>query len=1014
MFEIKNVEPREFQLSILETCKNNNTLVVLPTGIGKTLISLLLAIERLNKFPESKILILSPTKPLSQQHINTFKHNTNIDHDKILLLTGLIEANKRKDLWQNSKVIVATPQTIQKDLENLRIDLKNFSMLCIDECITKGTLIKIGDESYKKIEEIYNDFIKKKEKTYVQSLNLKNGEIEPTLIKKVHKINNKNNIIKITLKNGQEIKVTEDHLILINDKNRLKWLKASDIKLDKKIVYSPYIKNNFLDGIIIKDEDVLDTYGKRKKILLNSSKNPVPLRLVKMLKEEDLLPIKYSNPKLKIIVSLIGHIYGDGWYTKENGQPRAVGFSGKIEDLIRIQKDLKLLNIKHSNIFSRKTHSIINDLKNGSLIVNGTSNSFYVSHNKLTRLIEALNIPSGAKTGIKVEIPSWLMHSPKIIKKEFLAALMGSEGYKPKIKKSTSQPYVIRLSFNKIEEMYHNGLKYAHQLKKLFKEFDLRCSIKIKNGNLRKDGKKTLKFLITLSNSDEQMIKFFKEIGYKYSFEKNKEGKKILNYLLYKKSHLIMRQELYNKVIRLRKNGLKYKEIYTKFKLSKNIIKHWLNKENPVKTSMNIIKFDDWIKINKKSYFNLDYIGIKQITKLKNQDYVYDLTLDKNHNYIANNFFVHNCHRSRENFANTHVARFYFEQALNPRVIALTASPGGTLDKIKDVMKNLNLDAVEIRSDIDKDVKQYVQKRDIELIEVELTKEMKDLHSIIKNVYLNKIGDLKKLGFTKPSHLINKKDLLMLQMQLRKNLNSGDRSAFYGISLTALLIKLDYMLELLEIQGLRSLSKFLEKLKQDQSKAAKVILQDKKIQEAIKNCNELVEKNIDHPKFDKLKEFILNEIKNNKNIKIILFANYRDTIDNIITELRKLDVKCVKLIGQNKGLTQKQQINTVKTFEESDDNILICSSIGEEGLDIKGVNVVIFYEAIPSEIRRIQRMGRVARLEAGKIMFLITKNTRDEAYFWSSYQKEKKMKKTLYGLKEKNIQEFLKEDEDKV
>ena len=115
----------------------------------------------------------------------------------------------------------------------------------------------------------------------------------------------------------------------------------------------------------------------------------------------------------------------------------------------------------------------------------------------------------------------------------------------------------------------------------------------------------------------------------------------------------------------------------------------------------------------------------------------------------------------------------------------------------------------------------------------------------------------------------------------------------------------------------------------------------------------------------------------------------------------------MKLIGQNKGLTQKQQINTIREFEESDDNVLICTSIGEEGLDIKGANLVIFFEAIPSEIRRIQRMGRVARLQAGKILFLVTKNTRDEAYFWSSYQKEKKMKKTLYRLKDKNIQEFL-------
>ena len=87
MFELINIQPREYQLSILETCKNNNTLVVLPTGIGKTLLAILLGIERLNKFSNSKILITAPTKPLSNQHLETFKKHTNIIHNEILLLT---------------------------------------------------------------------------------------------------------------------------------------------------------------------------------------------------------------------------------------------------------------------------------------------------------------------------------------------------------------------------------------------------------------------------------------------------------------------------------------------------------------------------------------------------------------------------------------------------------------------------------------------------------------------------------------------------------------------------------------------------------------------------------------------------------------------------------------------------------------------------------------------------------------------------------------------------------------
>jgi len=70
-----NLTPREYQQRIFDTAKDNNTLVVLPTGLGKTLIALLLAIERLKQFPTSKILFLAPTKPLVEQHYESFQKN---------------------------------------------------------------------------------------------------------------------------------------------------------------------------------------------------------------------------------------------------------------------------------------------------------------------------------------------------------------------------------------------------------------------------------------------------------------------------------------------------------------------------------------------------------------------------------------------------------------------------------------------------------------------------------------------------------------------------------------------------------------------------------------------------------------------------------------------------------------------------------------------------------------------------------------------------------------------------
>lgn len=63
------------------------------------------------------------------------------------------------------------------------------------------------------------------------------------------------------------------------------------------------------------------------------------------------------------------------------------------------------------------------------------------------------------------------------------------------------------------------------------------------------------------------------------------------------------------------------------------------------------------------------------------------------------------------------------------------------------------------------------------------------------------------------------------------------------------------------------------------------------------------------------------------------------------------------------------------------------------------MNVVVFYEPIPSAIRTIQRAGRTARLIKGKLIILITKKTRDESYFYVSKAKEKKMHESISSIK---------------
>jgi Fanconi anemia group M protein len=127
------IQPREYQLKIAETASTKNTLVVLPTGTGKTIISLLVGVQRLEKYPDSKILIASPTRPLSAQHKKTFENFTRINPEEIVLITGRINPEKRKEMYKKARVIAATPQCIQNDLKNGRLTLENFSFITFDE-----------------------------------------------------------------------------------------------------------------------------------------------------------------------------------------------------------------------------------------------------------------------------------------------------------------------------------------------------------------------------------------------------------------------------------------------------------------------------------------------------------------------------------------------------------------------------------------------------------------------------------------------------------------------------------------------------------------------------------------------------------------------------------------------------------------------------------------------------------------------------------------------------------------
>ena len=150
-----DVQPRLYQEAIFAKATEGNTLVVLPTGLGKTLIALLMTAQRLNLYPNSKVLILAPTKPLVQQHEATFRKHTRCEPDEIVVFTGDINPEKRKVLWERAKVVLSTPQALENDILTRRILLDEVSLLVVDEA-HRAT----GDYSYVFVAKQYMTYSK--------------------------------------------------------------------------------------------------------------------------------------------------------------------------------------------------------------------------------------------------------------------------------------------------------------------------------------------------------------------------------------------------------------------------------------------------------------------------------------------------------------------------------------------------------------------------------------------------------------------------------------------------------------------------------------------------------------------------------------------------------------------------------------------------------------------------------------------------------------------------------------
>ena len=370
-------------------------------------------------------------------------------------------------------------------------------------------------------------------------------------------------------------------------------------------------------------------------------------------------------------------------------------------------------------------------------------------------------------------------------------------------------------------------------------------------------------------------------------------------------------------------------------------------------------------------------------------------------------------HRCIKNYDYNYVAQKYKEQSAHPRIMGLTASPGSDMAKIREICKNLSIEEVEVKTRDSEDVKPYLQELEFEKVVIDFPEEFEKMRISLKKIFNNYIDELKNRGLFFGNS--SKVGLIELQKKIMGTISRGNKNFNYllAASTCASAIKLQHAIELLETQTLSSFNDYLRELfKQASDKKSKGVIKlvsKPEFSSVFLKSNELLAKNIEHPKMEELIKIIAIEQAKNIKTKILIFTQFRNTAAVISKTMNKIPgIKAKVFVGQAKktnreeisGLSQKEQKKMIEEFSSGEINVLCATSIGEEGLDIPEVNMVIFYESVPSAIRKIQRSGRTARLMAGKLIMLITKSTRDETYYYVANAKEKKMHTTIKNIKD--------------
>jgi len=366
---------------------------------------------------------------------------------------------------------------------------------------------------------------------------------------------------------------------------------------------------------------------------------------------------------------------------------------------------------------------------------------------------------------------------------------------------------------------------------------------------------------------------------------------------------------------------------------------------------------------------------------------------------------VDEAHHATGEHAMAQVGEIYNSQSSNPLVFATTASPGSRKDLVREVCTRLNLERIHLRPSGDPMLAKHLAGLELQEIRVTVPDEIRHLAEPLILWQRGIVDRQRRLGRYVMSGAISHAGLSNAMDRAQTAISRGESNAYQSVSQIATAMRLHHLINHLLSQGCAASKEFLLRLSsgdRSNTKSIRGFLRDPRISGLIRSLEEIDEV---HSKVGAVRRLVRERLRRDSESRIIVFATFRDTVSALELALSELKgARPVRFVGQSsrdgsEGLTAKQQVERLDEFRDGSANVLVATSVGEEGLDIPSADLVIFYEPITSEIRTIQRRGRTGRHREGEVVVLIAEETRDEGAWAAAERREEYMRRAVHRVR---------------